>query len=111
LGIVGTLFLVVFAIAAILMITLVLLQDEQGEGFGGLFGGGGATPFGAVGGSVLIKATSVLGVLFMLSSLTVAIAYKSGDTDNVIGEFRAAEGTGQDWFLEQPEEPEGSEEP
>lgn len=106
-GIVGTLFLVVFAITAILIITLVLLQDEQGEGFGGLFGGGGATPFSAVGGSVLVKATSFLGVLFMLSSLAVAIAYKSGDKDNVIGESRATSGTEQNWFLDQPEEPEG----
>jgi len=105
LGIIGTLFLVVFAIAAILIITLVLLQDEQGEGFGGLFGGGG-TPFGAVGGSILVKATSILGLLFMLSSLAVAIAYKSSDTDNVIGESRAASGTRQDWFLEQPAQPE-----
>lgn len=102
-GIIGTLFLVIFAITAALMITLILLQDEQGEGFGGLFGGGGATPFGAVGGSVLIKATSVLGVLFMLSSLGVAISYKSRDTDNVIGESRAASETEQNWFLEQPQ--------
>lgn len=105
-GIVGTLFLVVFAIAAILIITLVLLQDEQGEGFGGLFGGGGTTPFAAVGGNVLVKATSVLGVLFMLSSLAVAIAYKSGESDDVIGESRAASGIEQDWFLEQTEQSE-----
>jgi len=107
LGIVGALFLVVFAITGILIIPLVVLKDEQGEGFGGfLGGGGGATPFGAVGGSVLVKATSFLGVLFMLSSLAVAIAYKSGDADNVIGESRAASGTEQNWFLDQPEEPE-----
>jgi len=105
LGIIGTLFLVIFAIAAILIIVLVLLQDEQGEGFGGLFGGGGsATPFGATGGNVLTKATTILGVLFMVSSLAVALAYKSGESDNVIGESRRAAGTGQDWFLEEPVE-------
>ena len=104
-GIIGTLFLVIFAIAAILIIVLVLLQDEQGEGFGGLFGGGGsATPFGATGGNVLTKATTILGVLFMVSSLAVALAYKSGESDNVIGESRRAAGTGQDWFLEEPVE-------
>ena len=103
-GIIGTIFLVIFAIAAVLIIALVMLQDEQGEGFGGLFGGGGggATPFGATGGSVLAKATSILGVLFMVSSLAVAMAYKSGETDNVIGESRQTAGTGQDWFLDQP---------
>ena len=102
-GIIGTLFLVIFAIAAVLIIVLVMLQDEQGEGFGGMFGGGGgATPFGATGGSVLAKATSILGVLFIVSSLAVAMAYKSGETDNVIGESRQSAGTGQDWFLDEP---------
>lgn len=111
LGIIGTLSFVVFAITAVLIITLILLQDEQGEGFGGLFGGGGTTPFGAVGGSVLVKATSIFGVLFMLSSLGVAIAYKSGVTDNVIGESRATRGIEQNWFLEPSEQPEQPEEP
>lgn len=104
-GVVGTLFLVIFAIAAVLIIVLVMLQDEQGEGFGGLFGGGGsAMPFGSMGGNILVKATSILGVLFMVSSLAVAMAYKSGDKDDVIGEFRRTAGTGQDWFLEEPVE-------
>jgi len=103
LGIIGTFFLVIFAIAAVLIIVLVLLQDEQGEGFGGLFGGGGsATPFGASSGNVLAKATSILGVLFMVTSLAVAVAYKSGETDNVISESRQSAGTGQDWFLQEP---------
>ncbi len=92
----------IFAIASLLIIALVMLQDEQGEGFGGLFGGGGnSTPFGASSGNVLTKATSILGVLFMVSSLAVAMAYKSGETDNVIGESRQAAGTGRDWFIEQ----------
>lgn len=102
-GIIGTLFLVIFAITAVLIIILVLLQDEQGEGFGGLFGGGGSsTPFGATGGNVLTKATSVLGVLFMVSCLALAMTYKSGVNDNVIGESRQAAGSGQDWFMDQP---------
>ena len=62
----------------------------------------GATPFGATTGNVLTKATAILGVLFMVSSLAVAMAYKSGETDNVISESRRAAAGGQDWFLEQP---------
>lgn len=104
-GIIGTILLVIFAIAAILIIALIMLQDEQGEGFGGLFGGGGnATTFGATSGNVLTKATSILGVLFMVTSLAVAMSYKTSDDDNVIGESRRAAGTGQDWFVEQPVE-------
>lgn len=103
LGVIGTIFLIIFAIASVLIIALVMLQDEQGEGFGGLFGGGGgATPFGATTGNVLTKATTILGILFMVSSLAVALAYKSGESDNVIGESRRAAAGGQDWFLEQP---------
>ena len=105
-SIIGTFFLVIFAITAVLIIILVMLQDEQGEGFGGLFGGGGGgSTFGATGGSVLAKATTVLGVLFMVTSLAVAMAYKSGEADNVISESRQAAGTGQDWFLEEPAVP------
>ncbi len=105
-GIIGTIFLVIFAITAVLIVVLVMLQDEQGEGFGGLFGGGGgAATFGATGGSVLVKATTTLGIIFMISSLAVAMAYKSGEADNVIGESRQAAGTGQDWFLEEAQNP------
>lgn len=104
-GIIGTIFLVIFAIAAILIIALVMLQDEQGEGFGGLFGGGGgaATTFGATGGNVLTRATTVLGVLFMVSSLAVAMSITSGDEDNVIGESRTAAGSNEGWYIEAPE--------
>lgn len=103
-GITGTLFLVVFAITTVLIIALVMLQDEQGEGFGGLFGGSGsATPFGAVGGNILARATTVLGVLFMVSSLAVAMVYKSGKEDNIIQESHRAAGTGKNWFLAEPE--------
>ncbi len=106
-GIVGTVFLVLFAITAVLIIALVMLQDEQGEGFGGLFGNGGSsTPFGASSGSVLTKATSILGVFFIVSSLVVAMAYKSGEKDDVIGAARRAEESGPNWFLEQPLEEE-----
>ena len=105
LGIIGTIFLVIFAITSVLIIALVMLQDEQGEGFGGLFGGGGsATPFGAASGNVLTKATTILGVIFMVTSLAVSLFYKTNIEDNVIGESRRAAGGGQDWFIEQPVE-------
>ena len=105
-GIIGSFLIVIFAISAMLIIALVLLQDEQGEGFGGLFGGGGnANPFGAAGGNILVRATAILGVLFMVSSLVVALVYKSDvDTDSDFGEFRRREGAGNDWFLEETEQ-------
>jgi len=106
LSIIGTFLLVIFGITSALIIILVMLQDEQGEGFGGLFGGGGGgSTFGATGGSVLAKATTILGVLFLITALAVAMAYKSGESDNVISESRQASGSGQNWFLEEPQTP------
>jgi len=105
LDILSTFFLVIFAIVAVLIVITVMLQDEQGEGFGGLFGGGGsATPFGASSGNVLVRITSILGALFMLTSLAVALTYKTGETDNIIAESRQAAGMAQNWFLEEPED-------
>ena len=44
------LLLVIFAIAALLMILVIMLQDDQGEGIGGLFGGGDFENENAAGG-------------------------------------------------------------
>ena len=38
--IVSGILLVIFVISSLLLIAIVLIQDEQGEGMGGLFGGG-----------------------------------------------------------------------
>lgn len=111
-GIIGTLFLIIFSLAALLIIALVLLQDEQGEGFGGLFGGGGNTnSFVNAGTNVLSRATAILGVLFMVSSMAVGLVYKSDNSsDSVIEEFRRSAGSGQDWFLEESPDSDSSEE-
>ena len=39
-GLLSIVLLVIFALAAVLMILVIMLQDDQGEGIGGLFGGG-----------------------------------------------------------------------
>ena len=96
-GIIGIILLVLFFIAAVLIIFLVLIQDEQGEGMGGLFGGGSATPFGATSGNILTKTTSVLGAVFMAVSLLVAFALRSTADDTTIQEARQLQGT-TDWF-------------
>ena len=43
-GFLGILLLIVFVLAALLLIGLVLIQDEGGEGLGGIFGGGSSAP-------------------------------------------------------------------
>ncbi len=46
---------VIFVIVSIFIILLVLIQDEQGDGIGGVFGGGSSSIFGAKSSSVAVK--------------------------------------------------------
>lgn len=56
--------LVFIAIVSVLLVLIVLLQNEEGDGLGGLFGGGSNSAFGARSGNVLTRITSVLAILF-----------------------------------------------
>ena len=64
-----------YALACLLLLLVVLLQQGKGGDMASAFGGGGSqTAFGArAGASVLTRATTVLGVLFMLGALLLAI--------------------------------------
>ncbi|MDR2377074.1 MAG: preprotein translocase subunit SecG [Treponema sp.] len=65
--------LVVFIIIAVLLILLVLIQNEEGDSMGGIFAGGGGSAFGSRAGNVLTKTTTVLGTLFLVLSLALAL--------------------------------------
>ncbi|MFQ3619582.1 MAG: preprotein translocase subunit SecG [Spirochaetales bacterium] len=101
--IVSVVLLVVFVISALLLIAVVLIQDEQGEGLGGLFGGGSSTPFGSRSGNILTRITSVLGALFILTAFGLAWVNRTPERDDVIGAARrkqAAETTLEWWKTE-----------
>jgi preprotein translocase subunit SecG len=69
-----TLLLVVFVAVCLLMALLVLMQRPKQEGLGAAFGGGVTDQvFGARTTNVLQKGTVVLGSLFFLLSLTLAV--------------------------------------
>ncbi|MCL2761586.1 MAG: preprotein translocase subunit SecG [Treponema sp.] len=72
-GILSTVLLVFFVIIAILLILLVLVQTEEGDGLGGIFAGGSSSAFGSRSGNVLTRATTVLGILFLIISLGLAL--------------------------------------
>ena len=78
-----------FIICALLVMALVLLQDEQGGGLGGLFGGGSSTPFGSRSGNVLTKITSLLGAIFLLTSLGLSWIKSTNETGDVVGAAQA----------------------
>lgn len=77
--------LVLFVIIAFLLIAIVMIQDEQGEGLGGIFGGSSSSTFGSRSGNILTRATSVLGALFLLTAFGLAWVNKTPETGNVIG--------------------------
>jgi preprotein translocase subunit SecG len=103
-GILGIVLLVFFVIVAILLILLVLIQNEEGGGLGGIFAGGSSSAFGSRTGNVLTKATTVLGALFLIISLGLALVNRS---PSGAGVERAASqlsdtSAGSDWWNEDP---------
>ena len=61
------------------MILVILLQSGKGGGLAGAFGGGGSTIFGGRGaGTVLTRATMILGGLFFVTSLSLALISAQG---------------------------------
>ena len=70
----GTLLLIIHIVVAVLICIVILMQSAKGEGLSGAFGLGQGTTsfFGADTANVLVKITTVLAVLFMVTSLSLA---------------------------------------
>jgi preprotein translocase subunit SecG len=100
-GVLGILLLVLFVIVAILLILMVLIQNEEGDSFGGIFAGGSSSAFGSRSGNVLTRITSVLGILFLVISFSLALVNRSpaGSGVEAAGRQSAAE-VDSEWWLE-----------
>src|SRR5687768_16249221 len=81
---------VLYVSSCLLLLLVVLLQQGKGGDMASAFGGGGSqTAFGArAGATVLTKATSVLGVLFMMGAIALGIIGKRGET-SLMGGYKA----------------------
>ncbi|MDR0324269.1 MAG: preprotein translocase subunit SecG [Treponema sp.] len=101
-GILGIVLLVFFVIIAVLLVLFVLIQNEEGDGLGGIFAGGSGSAFGSRAGNVLTRTTSVLGALFLIVSLGLALLSRSPGGTGVEEEGRrlAAEEAGAGWLEE-----------
>ena len=100
-GVLGIILLVFFIIVAVLLILLVLAQNEEGDSLGGIFAGGSGSAFGSRSGNVLTRATTVLGALFLIISLGLALLNRSPTGSGVEVQARNLEsGAGSEWFLE-----------
>ncbi|HOV39184.1 MAG TPA: preprotein translocase subunit SecG [Spirochaetales bacterium] len=102
--IVSGILLVIFVISSLLLIAIVLIQDEQGEGMGGLFGGGSSTPFGSRSGNVLTRMTSILGAIFILTSFGLAWMNRTPESGDVVGAARRQQTaeTTLEWWKTEP---------
>jgi preprotein translocase subunit SecG len=105
-GILGIVLLVFFVIVAILLVLLVLIQNEEGDGLGGIFAGSSSSAFGSRSGNVLTRATTVLGALFLVVSLGLALIHRSPAGSGVERAGRELSNeTGYEWFMEDESAP------
>jgi preprotein translocase subunit SecG len=99
--------LVVFIITAVLLIVIVLMQDEQGEGLGGIFGGGSAAPVGNRAGNILTRATSVIATIFLITLFGYAWINRTPGESAVEAAARALERREGEivewWRVDEPE--------
>src|SRR5262245_43046469 len=69
-----------YVLICLLLLLVVLLQQGKGGDMASAFGGGGSqTAFGArAGATVLTRATTILGILFMLGAIALGIMGRQG---------------------------------
>lgn len=85
-GVFGIVLLVIFAIVCLLLIVMVVIQDQEGEGLGGLFSGAGNTAFGSRSSNVVVRFTYILGGLFFVIAFSLALLSRSsvGDVEKAV---------------------------
>ena len=96
-GVFGIVLLVLFAIVCVLLVFMVVIQDQDSEGLGGLFSGAGNAAFGSRSSSVVVKFTYVLGGLFFVIAFGLAILNRS-TVGNVEKAVRSQGGTTTEWW-------------
>jgi preprotein translocase subunit SecG len=81
----------------------VLVQNEEGDSLGGIFAGGSGSAFGSRSGNVLTKTTSILGALFLIISLSLALVNRTpgGSGVEAAGRELSTEETGTNWVDEE----------
>jgi len=101
-GVLTVVLLVFFVIDAVLLVLLVLLQNEEGDSLGGIFAGGSNTAFGSRSGNFLTRATTVLGALFLVISLGLALLSRTPAGTGIEEEVRKlnTQESGTNWVEE-----------
>src|SRR3990172_7687041 len=75
----ATFLLIIHVFVSIFLIFIVLIQSGKGAELGAAFGGSGQTLFGARGAATIFsKMTTVAAIIFMLTSLSLAVVTAKG---------------------------------
>ncbi len=91
--------LVVFVLVCILIVSLVLIQNEEGDTLGGIFAGGSNSAFGSRSASVLTKATYVVVTLFFVTAFFLAFVNKSPSDKGIENAARIeSAGSSSEWW-------------
>ncbi len=103
-GILEIFFLILIILSAIILTFFVMIQDDTGEGMGGIFGGASTTPFGSRAGNVLTRITSILAVVFFVSTISYAFIKRTPtDTTDILGKAREKQyenSADKPWFID-----------
>lgn len=100
-GVIGIILLVAFIIICVLLIAIVLFQNDESGGLGGLLGGAGNAAFGSRSGNVLTRTTYILVTLFFLASFGLALINKAPTVSNLdaaVQQVQESEGTSEYWI-------------
>jgi len=92
-------------VSAVLLVLVVLVQDDQGEGIGGIFGGGSNTAFGSRSGNVLTRFTAVMAAIFLVCVFGMAWINRTPSAGNVLSKARqeALNSSSQNsWWVQAP---------
>jgi preprotein translocase subunit SecG len=104
-GLIGIILLVLMVISAVLLVLVILVQDDQGEGIGGIFGGGSNTAFGSRSGNVLTRFTAVVAAIFLFTVFGMAWLARTPAAGNVLTKARQEalnSTTQQSWWVQAP---------
>ena len=104
-GLIEIVLLVIMVISAALLVLVVLVQDDQGEGLGGIFGGGSNTAFGSRSGNVLTRFTAVMAAIFLFTVFGMAWLNRTPSAGNVLSKARQEalnNSSNQSWWVQAP---------
>lgn len=106
-AVIGVILVVIFVIICVFLVALVLLQNSDGDGLGGLFAGGSNSAFGSRSSTVLTKVTYVSVGLFFVVAFFLALVNKTPSDRGFEQEaqMQRASEAGESWWTEQEAAP------